>query len=103
MDSVSIFDLGPSEKLQPWKICGTTLRPSRRPCQSAIGKGELARRKASLLKNPASGLLWEEMKSRWDLPLMASRLSAPFKTKPQSSATELVSACALGIHDCGTV
>ena len=35
--------------------------------------------------------------------LMASSLTAPFKTKPQGRATELLSAGALGIHDRGAV
>jgi hypothetical protein len=37
-----------------------------------------------------------------DPALMTSGLTTPFKTKPQSSATELLSA-ALGIHDFGAV
>jgi len=43
-DGPSIFDLSPSEN--DWQ------------------KQELARRKANLLTNPASGLSWEEVKQR---------------------------------------
>ncbi len=61
----SIFDLSPSEKLQLvedlWDdLAGT---PEAVPVHD-WQKQELARRKANLLTNPASGLSWEEVKQR---------------------------------------
>ena len=61
----SIFDLSPSEKLQLvedlWDdLAGT---PEAVPVHD-WQKQELARRKANLLKNPASGRSWEEVKQR---------------------------------------
>ena len=61
----SIFDLSPSEKLQLvedlWDdLAGT---PEAVPVHD-WQKQELARRKANLLQNPASGLAWEEVKRR---------------------------------------
>jgi len=61
----SIFDLSPAEKLQLvedlWDdLAGT---PEAVPVHD-WQKEELARRKANLLKNPASGLPWEEVKQR---------------------------------------
>lgn len=61
----SVFDLSPAEKLQLvedlWDdLAGT---PDDVPVQD-WQKQELARRKANLLKNPASGLLWEDVKQR---------------------------------------
>jgi putative addiction module component (TIGR02574 family) len=59
----SIFDLSPSEKLQLvqdlWDELAAT--PDAVPVYD-WQKQELARRKANLLKNPASGLAWEEVK-----------------------------------------
>jgi putative addiction module component (TIGR02574 family) len=61
----SIFDLSPAEKLQLvqdlWDDLATT--PEYVPVHD-WQKHELARRKANLLKNPASGLGWEEVKRR---------------------------------------
>jgi putative addiction module component (TIGR02574 family) len=61
----SVFDLSPSEKLQLvedlWDDLAAT--PSALPVHD-WQKEELARRKANLLANPASGLSWEEVKSR---------------------------------------
>jgi putative addiction module component (TIGR02574 family) len=61
----SIFDLSPSEKLQLvqdlWDDLAAT--PDAVPIYD-WQKEELARRKANLLKNPASGLAWEEVKRR---------------------------------------
>jgi putative addiction module component (TIGR02574 family) len=61
----SIFDLSPAEKLQLvedlWDDLAST--PEAVPVHD-WQKQELARRKANLLKNPASGLLWEEVKER---------------------------------------
>ena len=59
----SVFDLSPSEKLQLvedlWDdLAGTSEAVPVHDWQ----KQELARRKANLLKNPASGLSWEEVK-----------------------------------------
>ncbi len=61
----SISDLSPSEKLQLvedlWDDLVAT--PEAIPIHE-WQKQELARRKANLLKNPASGLAWEEVKRR---------------------------------------
>lgn len=61
--STSIFDLSPSEKLQLvedlWDDLAAT--PEAVPVHD-WQKEELARRKANLMKNPASGHTWEEVK-----------------------------------------
>lgn len=61
----SVFDLSPAEKLQLvedlWDDLAAT--PEAVPVQE-WQKQELARRKANLLCNPASGLTWEEIKRR---------------------------------------
>ena len=61
----SLFDLSPAEKLQLvedlWDDLAAT--PEAVPVHD-WQKRELARRKANLLKNPASGLAWEEVKRR---------------------------------------
>lgn len=61
----SIFDLSPPEKLQLvedlWDDLAST--PESIPVYD-WQKEELARRKANLMKNPASGLAWEEVKQR---------------------------------------
>jgi putative addiction module component (TIGR02574 family) len=63
--TTSIFDLSPSEKLQlvedVWDDLATT--PEAVPVHD-WQREELARRKANLLKNPGSGLAWEEVKRR---------------------------------------
>ena len=61
----SIFDLSPSEKLQLVEDLWDDLAaiPEAVPVHE-WQKQELARRKANLLKNPASGLAWEEVKRR---------------------------------------
>lgn len=63
--ATSIFDLSPSEKLQLvedlWDDLAAT--PDAVPVYG-WQKQELARRKANLLKNPASGITWEEVKRR---------------------------------------
>jgi len=63
--TTSIFDLSSSEKLQLvedlWDDLAAT--PEAVPVHD-WQKQELARRKANLLKNPASGLAWEEVKRR---------------------------------------
>jgi putative addiction module component (TIGR02574 family) len=61
----SIFELSPSEKLQLvedlWDdLAGT---PDAVPVHE-WQKQELARRKANLVNNPASGLSWEQVKQR---------------------------------------
>lgn len=61
--SPSIFDLTPSEKLQLVEDLWDDLAaaPEEVPIHD-WQKEELARRKANLLNNPASGLSWEEVK-----------------------------------------
>jgi putative addiction module component (TIGR02574 family) len=61
----SVFDLSPAEKLQLvedlWDdLAGT---PESVPVHE-WQKHELARRKANLMNNPASGLSWERVKQR---------------------------------------
>ena len=62
-DEISVFDLSPSERLQLvedlWDDLAAT--PDAIPVH-AWHKDELDRRKANLLKNPASGLSWEEVR-----------------------------------------
>lgn len=62
---VSIFDLSPSEKLQLvedlWDDLAAT--PEAVPVYD-WQKEELARRKTNLMQNPASGLMWEDVKRR---------------------------------------
>jgi putative addiction module component (TIGR02574 family) len=61
----SIFDLSPSEKLQLvedlWDDLAST--PEAVPVHD-WQKEELARRKANLMKHPASALTWEEVKRK---------------------------------------
>ncbi len=61
----SVFDLTPAEKLQLvedlWDDLAAT--PEGLPDQD-WQKKELARRKANLMKNPAAGLTWDEVKRR---------------------------------------
>ena len=63
--TTSVFDLSPPEKLQLvedlWDDLAAT--PEAVPVYD-WQKQELERRKANLLKNPASGLAWEEVKRR---------------------------------------
>ena len=61
----SIFDLTPSEKLQLVEDLWDDLAavPESVPVHD-WQKEELARRKANLQNNPASGLSWEEVKRR---------------------------------------
>jgi putative addiction module component (TIGR02574 family) len=63
MNSMSIFDLSPSEKLQLVEDLWDDLAaaPETVPVHD-WQQQELARRKANLLKNPALGLPWEEVK-----------------------------------------
>jgi putative addiction module component (TIGR02574 family) len=64
-DTVSVFDLSPAEKLQLvedlWDDLAAT--PEAVPVHE-WQKQELARRKENLTKNPASGLSWQEAKTR---------------------------------------
>jgi putative addiction module component (TIGR02574 family) len=61
----SVFDLSPAEKLQLvedlWDDLAAT--PETVPIHD-WQKEELARRKANLVRNPASGLTWSEVKRR---------------------------------------
>ena len=61
----SIFDLSPPEKLQLVEDLWDDLAavPSEVPVHD-WQKEELARRKANLMNNPASGLSWDEVKRR---------------------------------------
>jgi putative addiction module component (TIGR02574 family) len=63
LNSVSIFDLSPPEKLQLvediWDDLAAT--PSDVPVHE-WQKKELARRKVNLMNNPASGLSWDDVK-----------------------------------------
>jgi putative addiction module component (TIGR02574 family) len=61
-DLTSVFDLSPSEKLQLVEDLWDDLAAA--PDDIPIHdwqKDELARRRANLMKNPASGLAWEEV------------------------------------------
>lgn len=64
-DNASIFDLSASEKLQLvedlWDDLAAT--PEEVPVHD-WQKEELDRRKANLLKNPGSGLNWDEVQRR---------------------------------------
>lgn len=65
MNTESLFDLSPPEKLQLvedlWDDLAAT--PSELPIHD-WQKEELARRKANLLKNPSSSIAWEDAKAR---------------------------------------
>ena len=64
-DASSVFDLSASEKLQLvedlWDDLAAT--PAEIPVHDWQAE-ELARRKANLVSNPASGLTWDEVKRR---------------------------------------
>ena len=64
-ETTTVFDLSPAEKLQLvqdlWDDLAAT--PGDVPVH-AWQIAEIDRRKANLLKNPASGLSWEEVKRR---------------------------------------
>ncbi|MDA1053129.1 MAG: addiction module protein [Planctomycetota bacterium] len=64
MNTNSIFDLSPAEKLQLvedlWDDLAAT--PSEVPVHD-WQKEELARRKANLMSQPASGISWEHVKA----------------------------------------
>jgi putative addiction module component (TIGR02574 family) len=60
-NETSVFDLSPAEKLQLVEdLAATPEAVSVHDWQ----KEELARRKANLLSNPGSALLWEEVRDR---------------------------------------
>jgi putative addiction module component (TIGR02574 family) len=61
----SVFDLSPPEKLQLVEDLWDDLAsvPAEVPIHD-WQKEELARRKANLMNNPATGLSWEEVKRR---------------------------------------
>ncbi len=65
VDPVSVFDLSPAEKLQLVEDLWDDLAasPDAVPVRD-WQKEELARRKANLMNNPASGLSWDEVKQR---------------------------------------
>jgi putative addiction module component (TIGR02574 family) len=65
VDAISVFDLSPAEKLQLVEDLWDDLAasPSGVPVHE-WQKAELARRKANLMSNPASGLSWDEVKQR---------------------------------------
>jgi putative addiction module component (TIGR02574 family) len=62
MNAVSIFDLTPAEKLQLVEDLWDDLaaNPSAVPVHD-WQKDEIARRKANLMNNPASGLAWDDV------------------------------------------
>jgi putative addiction module component (TIGR02574 family) len=65
LNPVSVFDLSPAEKLQLVEDLWDDLAAS--PTAVPVHdwqKEELARRKANLMSNPASGLSWDEVKKR---------------------------------------
>jgi putative addiction module component (TIGR02574 family) len=65
LNAVSVFDLSPAEKLQLVEDLWDDLasNPGAVPVHQ-WQKEELARRKANLINNPASGLSWEEVKQK---------------------------------------
>jgi putative addiction module component (TIGR02574 family) len=65
VNAVSIFDLAPAEKLQLVEDLWDDLAadPSAIPVYD-WQKAELARRKANLTNNPASGLAWDDVKQK---------------------------------------
>ena len=87
MNSASIFDLSPSEKLQLVEDLWDDLaaEPETVPVHD-WQKQELARRKANLLKNPASGLPWEEVKRK----LRARRAPSPQSREARGRFCRLV-------------
>jgi putative addiction module component (TIGR02574 family) len=65
VNALSIFDLTPAEKLQLVEDLWDDLSadPNAVPVHD-WQKEELARRKANLANNPASGLAWDDVKQR---------------------------------------
>jgi putative addiction module component (TIGR02574 family) len=65
MDNLSVFDLSPPEKLQLVEDLWDDLAASAENVPVHDWQvDELARRKANLASNPASGLSWDEVKIR---------------------------------------
>jgi putative addiction module component (TIGR02574 family) len=65
MNSASVFELSPAEKLQLVEDLWDDLAAESETVPlHDWQKQELARRKTSLMKNPASALPWEEVKRR---------------------------------------
>jgi putative addiction module component (TIGR02574 family) len=65
LNTLSVFDLSPTEKLQLVEDLWDDLAAS--PTEVPIHdwqREELARRKANLMNNPASALSWEEVLQR---------------------------------------
>lgn len=64
-NDITIFDLSASEKLQLVEDLWDDLaaEPSQIPVHE-WQKNELARRKANLIRNPATGLSWDDVKRR---------------------------------------
>ena len=64
-DSISVFDLSPSEKLQLVEDLWDDLaaNPEDVPIHD-WQRAEIARRKENLMENPASALSWPEIKRR---------------------------------------
>jgi putative addiction module component (TIGR02574 family) len=86
----SIFDLSPAEKLQLVEDLWDDLAGA--PDQVPVHdwhKQELARRKANLLKNPTSGLSWEDVKQR--ARARYARLIWFLRQKPSSISPKLMS------------
>jgi putative addiction module component (TIGR02574 family) len=96
---LSVFDLSPAEKLQLveefWD--GLAATPEGVPVH-AWQKEELARRKANLQKNPASGLSWEEAKKRILCHLAQGQSGGQLPLKPLHSDASL-STAKLGKYD----
>jgi len=65
VNSISLFDLSPSEKLQLVEDLWDDLAadPPAVPIHD-WQKDELTRRKANLLRNPASGMSWDEVQKK---------------------------------------
>jgi putative addiction module component (TIGR02574 family) len=64
-DEISVFDLSASEKLQLVEdLCDDLAATPESVPVHDWQKDELARRKANLLKNPASALSWQEVQRR---------------------------------------
>ncbi len=78
MDSASIFDLSPSEKLQLVEDLWDDLAaaPEAVPVHD-WQRQELARRKANLLRDPASGMAWERRSAEYVRAMPVELVIAP--------------------------
>ena len=64
-DALSVFDLGTAEKLQLVEgLCDDLASTPEKVPKHEWQEEELSRRKANLMRNPASGLSWEIVKQR---------------------------------------